>query len=102
MNLFSGGQFLVHLEEAGDDVGLGGVFGEAVGLQDGGVVGTVGPKKCRPILFRVFHLFYPLCGTEQGLFFCVIAASLLGAFMHDEPLLLKLGKMAVNRRNTLA
>ncbi len=36
------GQFLVHLEEEGDDVGLGSVFGEAVGLQDGGVVGAVG------------------------------------------------------------
>ena len=29
-------QFLVHLEETGDDVGLGGVLREAVGLQDGG------------------------------------------------------------------
>ena len=37
-----GGEFLVHLEEAGDDVGFGSVFGEAVGLQDGGVVGAVG------------------------------------------------------------
>ena len=35
-------QFLVHFEEAGDDVGFGSVFGEAVGLQDGGVVGAVG------------------------------------------------------------
>ncbi len=35
-------EFLIHLEEAGDDVALGGVFGEAVGLQDGGVVGAVG------------------------------------------------------------
>ncbi len=36
------GKFLIHFEEAGDDVGFGGVFGEAVGLQDGGVVGAVG------------------------------------------------------------
>ena len=35
-------EFLVHLEEAGDDVGFGGIFGEAVGLQDGSVVGAVG------------------------------------------------------------
>lgn len=36
------GKFLIHFEEAGDDVGFGGVFGEAVGLQDGGIVGAVG------------------------------------------------------------
>ena len=35
-------EFLVHLEETGDDVGLSSVFGESVGLQDGGVVGAVG------------------------------------------------------------
>ena len=35
-------QFLVQLEEAGDDVGFGGAGGEAVGLEDGGVVGPVG------------------------------------------------------------
>ena len=40
------GQFLVHLEEAGDDVGLGGVFGEAVSLLDSGVVGDSGRKQC--------------------------------------------------------
>lgn len=34
------GQFLVHLEEAGDDVGFGGVFGEAVGFEDIVVVGA--------------------------------------------------------------
>ena len=36
------GEFLVHLEEAGDDVGFGGVLGEAVSFKDGGVVGAVG------------------------------------------------------------
>ena len=33
---------LIHLEKMGDDVTLAGVFGEAVSLQDGGVVGAVG------------------------------------------------------------
>ena len=41
------GKFLIHFEEAGDDVGFGGVFGEAVGLQDGGVVGAVGLAEFR-------------------------------------------------------
>ncbi len=59
-------------------------------------------KSLATILFRVFHLFLSHCGTEQGLLFYVIAASLPGAFMHDESLLLKLGKMAVNSRDTLA
>lgn len=35
-------EFLVHLEQPCHDVGFGGVFGEAVGLQDGGIVGAVG------------------------------------------------------------
>ena len=35
-------QFLIHLEQAGYDVGLGGVFREAVGLQDSGIVSAVG------------------------------------------------------------
>ena len=35
-------KFLIHLEEAGDDFALGGVFGEAVGFEDGGIVGAVG------------------------------------------------------------
>ncbi len=36
------GQFLVYFEEAGDDVAFAGVFREAVGFEDGGVVGPVG------------------------------------------------------------
>lgn len=36
------GKFLIHFEEAGDDVGFGGILREAVGLQDGCVVGAVG------------------------------------------------------------
>ena len=35
-------EFLVHFEQAGDDIRFGGVFGETVGLQNGGVVGAVG------------------------------------------------------------
>ncbi len=35
-------EFLVHFEKAGDDVGFGSVFGEAIGLQDGGIIGTMG------------------------------------------------------------
>lgn len=35
------GKFLIHFEEAGDDVGFGSIFGEAIGLQDGGVVGAM-------------------------------------------------------------
>lgn len=38
-------KFLVHFEEAGDDVGFGGVLRKAVGLQDGGVVVAVGFAK---------------------------------------------------------
>ena len=40
--LLLGGKFLVHLEEAGDDVGFSGASGEAVGFEDGGVIGAVG------------------------------------------------------------
>ncbi len=39
------GQFLIHLEEAGDDVALRSVFWEAVSFEDGGVVGAVGAAK---------------------------------------------------------
>ena len=40
-------EFLVHLEQAGDDVAFCGVFGETVGLQDGDIVGTVGLPQLR-------------------------------------------------------
>ena len=40
-------EFLVHFEEAGDDVGFGGVLWEAVGLQDGGIVGAMGFHQIR-------------------------------------------------------
>lgn len=36
------GEFLVHFEKPCHDVGFRGVFGEAVGLQNGGIVGAVG------------------------------------------------------------
>ena len=35
-------KFLVHLEETGDDIGLGGVLGEAISLQDGGFSASAG------------------------------------------------------------
>ena len=36
------GKFLVHFKEAGDNLGLGSVFGEAIGFEDGSIVGAVG------------------------------------------------------------
>ena len=35
-------KILIHFEEAGDDVGFGSIFGEAVGLQYSSVIGSVG------------------------------------------------------------
>ena len=52
-------QFLVHLEEAGNDVGFRGVFGEAVCLQDGGIVGAVGLAE----FGRHRHLIIEVCET---------------------------------------
>ena len=52
------GKFLIHFEEAGDDVGFSGVFGEAVGLQDGDVVSVVGLHQIREknqVTIKVSH-----------------------------------------------
>ena len=41
-------EFLVHLEQAGDDVAFGSIFGETVGLQDGDITCPYSNPDIRP------------------------------------------------------